>query len=176
MMRKLTAKQKLFSDEYLIDLNGTRAYKAAYTRVKSDKTAAVNASKLLRKANVSNYIQKAMDKRARRTEITQDRVLKEYGRIAFLNPKELFNDDGTLKPISDLSDDAACCIAGIVEKRFTPKGGDDYTKTELKIVSKLGALDSVAKHLGMFSGSKDIPDIEAEPIKVEIIAKDARRK
>ena len=36
----MTEKQKRFCDEYLIDLNGTRAYKAAYPKVKSDDTAA----------------------------------------------------------------------------------------------------------------------------------------
>ncbi len=30
---KLTAKQKTFVDEYLVDLNATRAYKAAYKRL-----------------------------------------------------------------------------------------------------------------------------------------------
>ena len=29
----LTAKQKIFAEEYLVDLNATRAYKAAYPRV-----------------------------------------------------------------------------------------------------------------------------------------------
>lgn len=33
-MAKLTAKQQRFCDEYLIDLNGTRAYKVAYPSVK----------------------------------------------------------------------------------------------------------------------------------------------
>ena len=39
----MTEKQKRFCDEYLIDLNGTRAYKAAYPKVKSDDTAAAAA-------------------------------------------------------------------------------------------------------------------------------------
>lgn len=34
----LTAKQKIFADEYLIDLNATRAYKVAYPKVKKDET------------------------------------------------------------------------------------------------------------------------------------------
>ena len=32
----LTPKQKIFADEYLIDLNATRAYKVAYPRVKNE--------------------------------------------------------------------------------------------------------------------------------------------
>ena len=44
----MTEKQKIFADEYLIDLNATRAYKVAYPRVKNDDIAAANASRLLR--------------------------------------------------------------------------------------------------------------------------------
>lgn len=55
---KLTEKQKRFCDEYLIDLNATRAYKTAYPNVKKDNTAAVNGNKLLRNANVKGYIDK----------------------------------------------------------------------------------------------------------------------
>lgn len=35
----MTEKQKIFADEYLIDLNATRAYKIAYPRVKNDEVA-----------------------------------------------------------------------------------------------------------------------------------------
>ena len=42
----LTPKQKLFVDEYLVDLNATRAYKVAYPRVKNDDVAAPAAAML----------------------------------------------------------------------------------------------------------------------------------
>lgn len=61
-MAKLTEKQKLFVDEYLIDLNATRAYKAVYPNVKKDSSAAVCAAKLLRKANVKAYIEDRLEK------------------------------------------------------------------------------------------------------------------
>lgn len=44
----MTEKQKIFADEYLIDLNATRAYKVAYPRVKNDEVAAAAATRLLR--------------------------------------------------------------------------------------------------------------------------------
>ena len=52
----MTEKQKLFADEYLIDLNATRAYRAAYPSVKKDETARANASRLLTNANVKKYV------------------------------------------------------------------------------------------------------------------------
>ena len=40
----MTEKQKIFADEYLIDLNATRAYRKAYPSVKKDETAAAAAA------------------------------------------------------------------------------------------------------------------------------------
>ena len=52
----MTEKQKIFADEYLIDLNATRAYKTAYPNVKNDATAAAAAARLLRNVKVREYI------------------------------------------------------------------------------------------------------------------------
>lgn len=52
----MTERQKRFAEEYLIDLNATRAYKAAYPNVKKDETARVNGSRMLTNANVKEYI------------------------------------------------------------------------------------------------------------------------
>ena len=79
----MTKKQKIFADEYLIDLNATRAYKVAYPSVKKDETAAQAGSRMLRNVKVADYIQKRMQDRQKRTEITQDRVLEELAAIAF---------------------------------------------------------------------------------------------
>ncbi|WP_305153940.1 terminase small subunit [uncultured Clostridium sp.] len=61
-MEKLTDKQIIFANEYLVDLNATRAYKKAYPKVKKDSAARANASKLLTKANVKKYIDEQLKK------------------------------------------------------------------------------------------------------------------
>ena len=58
----MTEKQKKFADEYLIDLNATRAYRVAYPAVKRDETAAQSGSRLLRNVNVSAYIAEQLEK------------------------------------------------------------------------------------------------------------------
>lgn len=57
----MTDKQRRFADEYIVDCNATRAYKAAYPHVKSDGAARSNASKLLTKANIKAYIDAKLD-------------------------------------------------------------------------------------------------------------------
>lgn len=156
---KLTAKQQRFADEYLIDLNGTRAYKAVYPATKSDSGAAVNASKLLRNAKVAAYIAEKQRNLQQKTEITQERVLREYARLAFLDPRKLFDDNGKPKDISALDDDTAAAIAGLdVQELYDGTGADrvfaGYAK-KYKLADKKGALDSLAKHLGLFERSAD---------------------
>ena len=58
----MTDKQKKFADEYIIDCNATRAYKAAYPHVKSEGAARACASQLLTKPNIKEYIDKQLDK------------------------------------------------------------------------------------------------------------------
>ncbi|WP_302822276.1 terminase small subunit [Eubacterium callanderi] len=58
----MTEKQKRFADEYLIDLNGTRAYKVAYPSVKKDQVAATAAGRLLRNVEVKTYIDEQLEK------------------------------------------------------------------------------------------------------------------
>lgn len=52
----MTEKQKIFCDEYLKDLNATRAYKVAYPNVKKDEVARASSSRLLTNVNLKNYI------------------------------------------------------------------------------------------------------------------------
>lgn len=82
----LNEKQIRFCDEYLVDLNGKQAaIRCGY----SEKTAEVQASRLLSNAKVSEYIAMRMDERSKRTEITQDMVLDRWWKIATADPRKL---------------------------------------------------------------------------------------
>ena len=61
-MGKLTDKQMIFANEYLVDLNATRAYKKAYPNVKKDSVAKAAASRLLTNVNLKNYIDEQLKK------------------------------------------------------------------------------------------------------------------
>lgn len=141
-------KQILFVQEYLIDLNATQAaIRAGYKHPDIGR-------QLLTKTHVQEAIQKAMDARATRTEITQDLVLNEYAKIAFLDPRKFFDGRGHLIPIHELDDDTAASLAGMdVITKYT-KDEDGNPEPELikkiKIADKLKALQDVGKHLGFF--------------------------
>lgn len=74
MSGDLNPKQAAFVREYLVDLNGKQAaIRVGY----AERSAEVQASRLLSNDKVAQAVQAAMDKRAERTEITADYVL--YG-------------------------------------------------------------------------------------------------
>ncbi|WP_198536599.1 terminase small subunit [Paenibacillus sp. DMB5] len=82
----LTAKQKLFATEYLVDLNATQAaIRAGY----SAKTAGSVGQENLTKPEIKIAIKKAMDKRSERTEITADMVLQHWREVATADPNEI---------------------------------------------------------------------------------------
>lgn len=148
----LAPKRQRFVREYLIDLNGTQAaIRAGY----SAKTAGSIADFLLKNVDVRAAMAKAMEKRADRTEITQDRVLLEIGRLAFLDAKRFYNRDGSLRSIHELDDDTAAAVIGIeMEEDITEVDGKTTVTgrtKKLKITDKVAALTLAARHLGMLT-------------------------
>src|SRR5690606_14509916 len=106
----LTAKQRRFVEEYLIDLNATQAaIRAGY----SSRTAGQIGDENLKKPQIAAAVQAAQAERSARTQITQDRVLTELARIAFFDIRKLYNDDGSMKRPHELDDDAAAVLAGV---------------------------------------------------------------
>lgn len=154
----LTPKQQRFVEEYLVDLNATQAaIRAGY----SAKTAEWIGPQLLGKTHVAAAVQAGRSALSARTEITQDRVLLEYARLAFLDPRKLFDNTGAPLPIQQLDDDTAAAIIGldVVQVGNSETGIGDVLK--YKLADKKGALDSVARHLGMFNDKLDLKVTDA---------------
>lgn len=83
---ELNAKQLCFVSEYLVDLNATQsAIRAGY----SPNTAQVQGARLLTNAMVQAEIKKGMAEREKRTDITQDKVLRRWWDIAMADASEL---------------------------------------------------------------------------------------
>ncbi len=151
-------KQQRFVEEYLVDLNATQAaIRAGY----SAKTAGQIGDENLKKPEIKEAIQARRKELSEKVEITQERVLKEYARLAFLDPRKLFDNTGAPLPIRDLDDDTAAAIIGldVVQVGNAEVGVGDVLK--YKMADKKGALDSVARHLGMFNDKLDVKVTDA---------------
>jgi phage terminase small subunit len=103
MVIKLNAKQQRFVEEYLVDLNGSKAaIRAGYSK----NTSRQIATELLSKPHISEAVAMAMSERSQRTEITAAWVLDQAVKLHLrcmaevrpaLNPntkKQVYDDDG----------------------------------------------------------------------------------
>lgn len=67
-------KQKIFCEEYIIDFNATQAaIRAGYSKKTANRIASENLSKLV----IQEYIKELIEKRNKRTQITQDEVIAD---------------------------------------------------------------------------------------------------
>lgn len=147
---ELTEKQQRFVEEYLIDLNATQAaIRSGY----SAKTADVQGSRMLANVKVQQAISEIMANRSKRTGVNQDMVVQELARIAFVKMTDVVNADGEIRP--DASDDDLACIESVKYKRSDTDTGSSEER-EVKIASKLKALELLGKHLGMWNDKLDV--------------------
>lgn len=165
----LTKKQKIFVDEYLIDLNATQAaIRAGY----SPDTAGSIGSENLKKPEIRARIEKAMAEHSKRTGINQDRIIMELAKIALLNPKGLVNfDEATIK--EDATDEDVAAVASVKVKRFPTKDGEGVER-EVKMYDKTKALELLGRHLGMFKDKVEVSGLDEEKKKLEDILQQIR--
>jgi phage terminase small subunit len=159
---ELTLKQERFIEEYLIDLNATQAaIRAGY----SEKTARSQGQRLLTNVDIQEAIQKAMNKRSKRTEITQDRVLQELAKVAFADIKDFvsFRTEKTVMDYDSEGEPVAAYshvidlknsdeIDGAVISEVSLKDG----QLKFKLHDKMKALQDIGRHLGMFTDNSNV--------------------
>lgn len=140
----MTPRQKFFVLEYLLDLDPTEAaIRAGYRPT----NARYQGQRLMHDPEIANEIRKAMAERARRCGITEERVLKEYARVAFADMRLIadWGPDGVwLKESSELDDDAAAAIALLAEVET-----QRYEGLRVKTFDKRKALEALARILGL---------------------------
>ena len=167
----LTDLQWMFANEYPVDLNATKAaIRAGY----SEKTARVQACQLLTMPKIQDAIKQVMADRAKRLQITQDRVLEEYAKIAFADIKDyvIFDTVKTItghdengRPIIDYKTIVELKPSEQVDGRVISEVSISKDGTlKFKLHDKKGALDSVGKHLGMFIEKHEHTGKEGGPI------------
>ncbi|WP_235847416.1 terminase small subunit [Intestinibacillus massiliensis] len=163
-MGDITKKQLRFIEEYLIDLNMTQAaIRAGY----SPDSAGNIGHELMKKPEIRARVDKAMAERSKRVGINADRVLRELGRLAFVNPRNVI-DFQTAEVREGAGEDDIAAIAGMRVKYVPHKGVDDSgapvvdtaIEREVKLCDKLKALELCGKHLGMFEKGADNDALE----------------
>lgn len=85
----------------------------------------------------------------KKEEITTDRIIAEMAKLAFLDPRTFYDNNGKPIPIQELSDDAAAALAGI-EVHKLGKEQEWAEVVKYKLADKLGALNTLARTFNLF--------------------------
>ncbi len=162
---KMTEKQALFVAEYLTDLNATRAAIAAGY---SKKTAYSQGQRLLKNVEMQKTLAEKQGARLHRLEITADRVLQELAKLAFYDPGDLLESDGSMKQIRDIDPITRMAVAGLeVTELFEGTGDQRHAYglcKKIKLVDKGINLERLGKHLKLFTDKAELSGPDGAPL------------
>jgi phage terminase small subunit len=144
----LNPKQTRFVAEFLVDLNATQA---AIRTGYSARTASVQGARLLANAKFAAAVAAGQSKALSKIELTAERVLEELGRLAFVDPRKFFDEQGNLKSVATLDTETAAALEEFVLLKENLVAGDGKRDTvyRVKWADKLRALELLAKRFGL---------------------------
>jgi phage terminase small subunit len=157
--KKTNRRHEIFAREYVIDLNGTRAAIAAGYKKKG---AMVRANELLGTAAVKALIAELTKAKCEKLDISADWVLGELRKLAGHTAMDLFNEDGSLKPMNAWSAESRAAIVGLDFDEIFSGAGEQRvhvgTTRKVKFADKLRALELLGKYLKLF-----VEKVEVDP-------------
>ncbi len=146
----LTDRQNRFVDLYMRDFDYKKAAKGAGY---SEWTIKVAKDKILNNPKIRAEIDRRKIEDRHRYSDLDAKIISSLEKLAFFDVKEIYNEDGSLKAISDIDDDTAYAIESIdLETKYEGRGP---VKEEIKVAKvrtskKMEALKELAKIRGMY--------------------------
>ena len=146
-MAKLTPKQELFIQEYLVDLNATQAaIRAGYSK----KTASVIGAENLVKPKIAAAIQEAKQERQERINFDADKILVMLSEMAEADIGDILDDDDSLLPVKQWPKIWRQMLTGMdIRKEFEGSGQDrDHIADVIKIkfLDRMKNLELLGRH------------------------------
>jgi phage terminase small subunit len=146
----LNTKQQRFVEEFLTDMNACKAAeRAGY--------AYASGTMLTRNPKIQAAINSQVGEQSAQLDISKEQVLKEIARVAFSDPRRLFDNNGAILPVHDWPDDAAAAISSI--KVVEIKDSEGIITGQIKHINfwdKGKHLYLIAKHLGLLNDRLEI--------------------
>lgn len=150
----LSPKWELFVNEYLVDLNATKAARRAGFE-ETKEALWVTGSRLLRNAKVRRAIRKEFKKRLDRIKLTQDQVLKELAIIGLSDVMDYEVNETTGRLVVLKNKQSSKAVQSVKVKKRTWVENDvlqSEVAIEYRLWDKLKALEMMMKHMGMLDG------------------------
>lgn len=145
-------KREIFAQHFVA--NGFNSIKAA--RAAGYTASASSAAGLRRHPEIEERIRELLADQMAELQVDALAVKRQISRIAFADPRALFNEHGHLIPIGELDDDTAATIAGIeVEVKKDRDGNHVCDLVKIKRHSSLDALVFLGKHFKLVGDDND---------------------
>lgn len=168
-MKKLTIKQEKFCHKYIESGNASEAYRFAYScEGWKDSSVWEKSCVLLKNVNVQSRIEALKADLAAASDITKERVLAEYAKIAFCSIADFHNTWIDRKLFEQLTPIQKAAIKSIKTRVRKVMDNDREAIVEevlIELYDKLKALDSVRDMLGFNAPEKhEITGKDGEPL------------
>lgn len=137
----LTDLERRFALRYLADFNATESYMQATGGTVTRATARANGHRLLAKPEIQRLICEQRDRLLDEAELTVKEVLLKLRQFLMHDVRDLFDQQGNLKPMDQWPKDAALSVIGIKDTQWG---------REVKTVDKVAALDKAMRYHGLF--------------------------
>ncbi len=139
----LTAKQEIAAQAFALEgMTQSDAYRKAYnTENSTDKSVHELSSKLFADIKVASRVEELRALTLKRLQVTVDRVIAEYSKLAFFDIRKAFFPDGSMKPLTELDDDTAAAIAST---ELTGKDGGPVELSDAKAALLRGLVSNAS--------------------------------
>lgn len=143
-----------FVEAYINKGNATQAMLAIHPEMPPN-TASQKGSALLKRPEVKGAIRRRREDISEALGISNERIVREYARLAFFDPARLFDIDGRPLPLTEIDQDTRRAIVGLDIEALFAGAGDNREQIgnvrKYKLADRKAALDSLARIRGMFN-------------------------
>lgn len=144
----LTPLQERFCQEYLIDLNATKAAERAGSKAKN---LTVAGSEFLANPNVAAEIERLKAERSKRTQIDADWLLRRLAAEAEADVAELYDEHGNLLPVKEWPE---IWRKGLVqsidiEALSNDEGEGGVVVKKIRVSDRIRRLELIGKHIAV---------------------------
>ena len=146
---KLSAddRKRLFVEAYLS--NGGNATDAALAAGYSQGGASKAGYRLSKDVQVMSAVRQKQDELAKKYSLTTDDVIRSISQEIHFDPANLYNEDGSLKAITELDEDTRKALVSVEMIQVGSPDAPVFVK-KIKWAQKSTAREQAMKHLGMF--------------------------
>lgn len=141
-------KYRLMVDDWFLEKrDGAKVYKKWHPKV-SQEVAESSFSRIKALPEIKAYIAKVEAEIAERNKVSIDKCVAALDAMAFFDISDLINDDGTLRNLKDIPENARLVIESLETDEIRVEGSTIGVNKKIKLSNRRANIIELMKHLG----------------------------